>query len=228
MGRSNHGYIIYKKYTIDEIKKSIEEGILPDKILYHERDYKDSLRRVNIMLELIKRDGNKCVQCNIIPEYFALGKDKIGRWHLDLYSDVGNESHMLTIDHIYPKSKGGKNEIENYQLMCKICNEDKGNIVEGEVDNTKPLTKSVYINNKIISLTQQIKGILLKLKSHKLICVNKQRNFTIGNEYTIENIKAKIDDDFNTTYSIYLKNDKDNIIRTYFKNFVTKKDYEKK
>ena len=228
MGRSNHGYNIYKKYTIDEIHKSLEKDELPDKILYHERDYKDSLKRVKIMVALIKRDGNKCVQCKIVPEYFALGKDKSGRWHLDLYSDVDNETHMLTIDHVYPKSKGGKNEIENYQLMCKICNEDKGNIVEGEIDTTKPLTKSLYINNKIVSLSQQIKGVLLKLKSHKLILVRKQSNFTIGNEYTIEKIRTKINDDFDTKYTIYLKNDLGNVVRTHFKNFVTKKDFEKK
>jgi len=228
MGRSNHGYNIYKKYTIDEIYKSLENGVIPDEVLYHERDYKDSLKRVKIMMSLVERDGSECVHCKKTPEYFALGKDKIGRWHLDLYSDVGNESHMLTIDHVHPKSKGGKNELENYQLMCKICNEDKGDIVEGETDTVKPLTNSVYINKKITSLTQQIRGILLKLKSHKLICVSKQRSFTIGNEYTIENIRAKIDDNFETKYSIFLKNDLGKVVRTHFKNFVTKKDFEKK
>jgi 5-methylcytosine-specific restriction endonuclease McrA len=52
--------------------------------------------------ELIyKRDGYKCLAC---------GKKKV-----------------LTIDHIIPLSLGGKNEIDNYQTLCRKCNMAKGN-----------------------------------------------------------------------------------------------------
>ncbi len=33
-----------------------------------------------------------------------------------------------TIDHIYPKSLGGGDEIENLQLLCAECNSFKGNV----------------------------------------------------------------------------------------------------
>ena len=45
------------------------------------------------------RDGRKCRQC-------------------------GTEED-LTIDHIYPFSKGGKTEIDNLQTLCGICNRKK-------------------------------------------------------------------------------------------------------
>ena len=35
----------------------------------------------------------------------------------------------LEIDHIKPKSKGGKNEIENYKTSCHDCNLGKGDMI---------------------------------------------------------------------------------------------------
>lgn len=36
----------------------------------------------------------------------------------------------LTKDHILPRSKSGIDDISNYQTMCKLCNEAKGNKLE--------------------------------------------------------------------------------------------------
>jgi len=226
MPRNNHGYKIYKKYTIKEVFDLLKENKIPDELIFHVKDMSDSLKRANIIKSLIDRDGLKCQYCNKIPEYFASAKDNAGRWHLDLYSDDNGEPYMYTIDHIYPKSKGGKNELENYQLLCKPCNEIKGDKVDGEEPKPKPINKSKYINKKLESLSQQIKGILLKLKNHKLVCIKCQKNFTLDKEYSIIDINVKIDNDFNTKYLIYLKDDNGKIVRTTFDNFITKIDYD--
>lgn len=47
------------------------------------------------------RDGFKCAYC-------------------------GNNSRKLTIDHIIPKSRGGKTSFENCVSSCKLCNNKKG------------------------------------------------------------------------------------------------------
>lgn len=78
------------------------------------------------------KKGIKCVCCGIEGKYFA--KEKVSSdksYHLNLYAidENGNEV-LMTKDHILPKSKGGKDEIDNYQTMCIRCNEAKGNNLE--------------------------------------------------------------------------------------------------
>jgi len=35
----------------------------------------------------------------------------------------------VTVDHIIPLSKGGKDDKSNWQLMCQLCNKIKGNTI---------------------------------------------------------------------------------------------------
>jgi site-specific DNA-methyltransferase (adenine-specific) len=37
------------------------------------------------------------------------------------------DKRNLEVDHIVPKSKGGGDYFENYQLLCSSCNKIKGN-----------------------------------------------------------------------------------------------------
>lgn len=221
--RKNHNYKLYKNYTINKIFDYINKNELPDKDIYHKLDYIDSFERIIIIKELLDRDGYKCQNCNIKPSFFALGLDKSKRWHLDLYSD---NHDMFTIDHIHPKSKGGKNNIENYQLLCKVCNEDKSDNIDGEISK-KDLYKDNYIYRKVDSLSEQIRGILTKLKEKEIICVKNINNFTIGKEYEIIDIKLFTDKNFKTKVKIVTKNDKEDIVKTTINNFLTKTDYTK-
>ena len=52
---------------------------------------------------LITRYGNRCIAC-----------------------EASGDHVMLTIDHVVPKSKGGRNTIDNLQLLCRPCNGAKG------------------------------------------------------------------------------------------------------
>lgn len=71
--------------------------IKPDLLVAHEiKKYSG----ITIRYKVLKLDDFKCLMC-------------------------GSEED-LTIDHVIPKSLGGKNEIENYQTLCKKCNSFKG------------------------------------------------------------------------------------------------------
>lgn len=82
-----------------------------------------------------------CVECGLTGCLLALEKNmyddggnerqKEGRgYHLNLYAlnDKGEEV-LMTKDHIYPKSKGGADNISNLQTMCVCCNERKSDKV---------------------------------------------------------------------------------------------------
>lgn len=59
------------------------------------------VKKKQYRLDIFKRDGNKCLHCG--------------------------STENLSIDHIIPISKGGKDQAKNYQTLCKTCNVKKGN-----------------------------------------------------------------------------------------------------
>lgn len=88
---------------------------------------KVQLSRKNIM----KRDGFRCVYCD--------------------------SSSNLTIDHVVPKSRGGKTSWENLVTACSRCNNTKDDKLLHEVGmrlRTSPRTP-----NRIVFLRQEVKTI---------------------------------------------------------------------
>lgn len=55
--------------------------------------------------QVFQRDGWKCVACGRTSE----------------------DGIILHVDHIIPRSKGGKDELSNYQTLCHLCNIGKSN-----------------------------------------------------------------------------------------------------
>ena len=52
---------------------------------------------------------------------------------------VSNDERMLEVDHIEPKSLGGRDEIENYQALCYACNAAKRNTDDTDFRELKRL-----------------------------------------------------------------------------------------
>ncbi|MGL4593707.1 MAG: HNH endonuclease, partial [Thermoguttaceae bacterium] len=59
------------------------------------------------------------------------------------------ELRNLEIDHIVPKSKGGGDYYENYQLLCGSCNRIKGNrpmeYLRLKIETIQRMTKQTLI-----------------------------------------------------------------------------------
>jgi 5-methylcytosine-specific restriction endonuclease McrA len=131
-----NGYVMARKeiYQIDKVL-SIAKPFLEMKKSNPETHINidgDVMKMASDRYKCFIVSGTTCVACGIQGKYFA--KERFTEhksYHFNLYAlnDTGEEI-LMTKDHIHPKSKGGKDVIENYQTMCLPCNEKKGNDFE--------------------------------------------------------------------------------------------------
>ena len=116
-------YIRHAVYALDEVlpfvspKDRVYKGFTVGMCSYRYRTY--------------AAKGTVCVTCGRQGTYFALEHCKDQKDcppHFNLYGkDEDGTEFMMTVDHILPKSHGGRNEVENLQPMCCECNLKKGN-----------------------------------------------------------------------------------------------------
>jgi len=61
-----------------------------------------------------------------IKNYKSTLKKLLHKYKFQCVHCGNNDKESLTIDHIFPVSKGGSDSIENLQILCKACNSKKG------------------------------------------------------------------------------------------------------
>lgn len=138
MNKSKHEDLIRKEvYSIDEVREKVKDILFEKDNRNAKVDFDGDLIKGNSQrYQTFFTKGCKCTVCGIEGKYFAKERHLQDKsYHLNLYAvdDNGNEI-LMTKDHIVPRSKGGINDISNYQTMCNLCNEAKGNkIIENNV-----------------------------------------------------------------------------------------------
>ncbi len=82
---------------------------------------------------VFKHKGIVCGCCGKKGAFFSLEKGsnqpKTLPYHFNLYDGDPNDENtwvLMTKDHIIPKSKNGKDHLDNFQTLCTICNCLKG------------------------------------------------------------------------------------------------------
>jgi 5-methylcytosine-specific restriction endonuclease McrA len=131
---SSRNYIrLEKKYSPDEVLPFVVSNKHSKNA---QRNYDGNIvKMASDRYKTFKNSGLKCVSCGIEGQYFVLERgvdDKQNkRFHFNLYAiDKDGNEVLMTKDHIYPKSKGGRNLKENLQTMCKNCNCEKSDKIE--------------------------------------------------------------------------------------------------
>lgn len=132
--KPKHDNLIRKSiYSIEEVHDKIKDVLFEKDKRLAKVDFDGDLIKGNSQrYQTFFTKGCKCVVCGIEGKYFA--KEKFAdqsTYHLNLYAvDDNGDEILMTKDHIMPHSKGGIDDISNYQTMCKLCNEAKGNKLE--------------------------------------------------------------------------------------------------
>ena len=83
----------------------------------------DSINMASWRYQTFVKSGLVCVSCGLKASFFA--KEKLlkdNRYHLNLYGLKDDQEVLFTKDHIFPKSKGGSDSLDNFQTMCSPCN----------------------------------------------------------------------------------------------------------
>ena len=131
----------------------------------------DSIHMDSLRYATFQKDSCTCVMCGLKGTFFAkeraIGKGGIptnnGRYHFNLYGVKEDGTEVLfTKDHILPKSKNGKDVLENMQTFCCICNSAKGNIIEG-TENEQEILRNAIEKNALPKLAHMDEYSLLTL-----------------------------------------------------------------
>lgn len=89
----------------------------------------DLVRRNSLSLRCFREYGIQCAHCGLVGSFFAKERESEQfPWHLQLYAvDSQDDQVLMTVDHVVPRSKGGRNTLMNLQPLCTPCNQAKAN-----------------------------------------------------------------------------------------------------
>jgi|GEM_PF-5790880 len=112
---------------------------------------------------IIHLKGYKCKCCNNRATHFI---DILGQG-IKPFFYFNNKINILTLDHIFPKSKGGSDNIKNLEILYYNCNNIKGNKVKKSLKYYYDLS---LILDFLMSTGKTSKNSVFYDKFNKLIC----------------------------------------------------------
>jgi 5-methylcytosine-specific restriction endonuclease McrA len=88
---------------------------------------KTHLVRMNSDRYHVFKKNKNCVSCGLAGSKMILDMNPGDTSpHFNMYAEEHGRFVLMTKDHIHAKSKGGTDNLENFQTMCSTCNNLKG------------------------------------------------------------------------------------------------------
>lgn len=85
---------------------------------------------IHLKFKLCLQSNHNRKRRSQIKEYKKIFKTLLNKYNFTCIHCGEKEEKKLTIDHILPISKGGGDEIDNLQILCRSCNSKKGTRIE--------------------------------------------------------------------------------------------------
>lgn len=123
MSRREDTLITLRKFSLEEILPLVPTSTRKVKRRFQDQDGNEWKIKVSSLRLQVFHKSLQCSRCDRVGAYFLMQKaEKDLSPHFNLYAGDGT---LMTKDHILPKSKGGKDRLDNLQTMCVECNEKK-------------------------------------------------------------------------------------------------------
>lgn len=117
------------EFTLRQVFAWIDKGLEFKVVAVGSEEFHVSLKSDRYVLF---RRGTTCVACGLAGNKFRLETSNGGdSCHLNLYGTEDGRDVLMTKDHIRAKAYGGRDEQENYAVLCEPCNQAKGSFPIG-------------------------------------------------------------------------------------------------
>lgn len=158
-GKTKNTRAILGEFTLEEVFSKLSEKraeFIVDNQIYL---VKMASQRYHVF-----KDCSTCVSCGLQGIKFLLEKHPNDNSpHLNLYAEEDGNLILFTKDHIKAKAKGGLDEMNNYQVMCSICNNLKAEypLTVEQVKNLREIwnvsLKNELSKKKVAKLVREVR-----------------------------------------------------------------------
>jgi hypothetical protein len=123
--------------------------------------------RMNSDRYFVFKDNPSCVSCGLAGTKMILDMNPGDQSpHFNLYAEEDGRYVLMTKDHVLAKSRGGLDEISNYQTMCCTCNNLKGHY-DLSVEQVRELR--ILYRNELMLPRKELRDMVNKRRDEMIV-----------------------------------------------------------